>query len=375
MNISYRFSSPQGDIAVDDKMLDRPFAVGPGEYHPFMTLRDFFDTVLRFVMSEKALSLGDIVGELWQRPASVGEIEEIVIRYEKYGTLYQICSIDAAGGGNQARMCVSLALSEPAKETLDREFELLAQLESNSLAFLPRPYKKDWVKVEKDGKVETLLAVLLEWFEGYEEWHFHIHEDGQTRAFVWDMREGYRFLSAEETFDTVRHASSILTLLYDVESTRRIIPWHHGGGDFIVRTSATGVDVKLITVRGYEPMSSAGEQSPLQAICSFFIETVTKMRLDKQEGMGDSTWADSSVLKAAVKGFFEGLSLKEARGEMASLSVGDVREELKSTRPGQLRSLIGKHYLDFESDPSDYEVVRWNLGKHAEEIAAIVRAL
>jgi hypothetical protein len=302
------------------------------------------------------------------------ELEGIVVRYEKYGTLYQICSIDVSAGGTFTRMCASVAFSEPARQTLTREFELLALLEEKKgFGFLPRVYKKDRIEVGKAGRVETLLIVLLEWFEGYEEWHFQRH-NGSTRAFLWDMREGYRFLSEAQTFDTVFQASRILTLYYDVESTRRITPWHHGGGDFIVRESEAGVDLKLITARGYEPIGSS-EEGLLMALCVFCMETITKMRLDKWEGMGESTWADRFVLEAALKGFFEALRIKEVRGEMSGLSAADVLRRLKSFDAGQLRSLVKRQFVDtMGSDLSDHTVVLRHLDGHASEIYAAVQS-
>jgi hypothetical protein len=375
MNVSYRFSSAQGEIVVDESMLNRPFAVGPAEYHQFMTLRDFFDCVRRSLLSEKGLSLEDILGQVWGRPVKGEEIEEVLIRYEKYGTLYQICSIDASAGGSSTRICASVALSSPAKQTLEREFELLGQLEEKrGSGTLPRVFKKEWIEVSRERSVESLLVVLLEWFEGYEEWHFQRHE-GSTRAFLWDMRGEYRFLSEAQTYDMICQASRILTIHYDMESTRRITPWHHGGGDFVVRVSDTDVDVRLITARGYEPLESCDEEDALQGLCAFFIETSTKMRLDKWEGMGDSTWAEPFVTDAVLKGFVEGLRIKEARGEMAGLKAVDVLRELKTFGADHLREFVKKQLREMrEYDSSDYRVVLSRLDSHAGEIRSAIQS-
>jgi len=303
------------------------------------------------------------------------EIEGIVIRYEKYGTLCQICSIDVSAGGTSAKICANVAFSGPAGQTLEREFELLTLLEEKKeLGFLPKVYKKDLIEVDKAGRVETLLVVLLEWFQGYEEWHFQ-RRDGSTRAFLWDMRKGYRFLSKTQTFDTASQASRILTLYYDVESTRRITPWHHGGGDFIVRASEAGVDLKLITARGYEPIRSSDDEGLLTAICAFCMETITKMRLDKWEGMGKSTWADPFVLEAALQGFFQALRVKEARGEMSGLSAADVLQSLKSFDADQVRALVKRQFIDARgSDLSDYRVILRHLDGHIPEIYAAIQS-
>jgi len=375
LDISYRFSTPTGEVIVDDSMLAQKFVVAPSEPHKFLTLGDFFDCIKRFLLSEKEPLLSEILSLLWHRPVTIEKIEEIVVRYEKYGTLYQICSIDVSSSGDYSRLCANVAFSEKARLTLTREFALMAQLEEKEgPGFLPRVYKKDWIDVEKAGRKETFLAALLEWFEGYEEWHFKQY-DGSTRAFLWDMRAGYRFLSQAQTFDIVSQATYILTLYYDVPSSRRITPWHHGGGDFIVRASETCVDLKLITARGYEPIRSSNEESHLEALCNFCIETITKMRIDKWEGMGGSEWADHFVVEAALQGFFQGLTAKEARGEMDGLSAAAVLERLKSFDVDQLRSRVKSQFVDTDNgDFSDYMVVLRNLDVHASEIHAYIQS-
>jgi hypothetical protein len=375
LNISYRFSTPKGDIVADDGMLMQKFVVGPSELHKFLTLGDFFDCIRRFLLSEKEPRLPEILTRMWHRPVSIEEIEEIVVRYEKYGTLYQICSIDVSAGGDYSRLCANVAFSEKARLTLTREFDLMAQLEEKEgPGFLPRVYKKDRIDVEKAGRRESILAALLEWFEDYEEWHFKQY-DGSTRAFLWDMRGGYRFLSQAQTFDIVSQATYILTLYYDVLSSRRITPWHHGGGDFIVRASETCVDLKLITSRGYDPIRFSEDESTLDALCNFCIETITKMRLDKWEGMGGSEWADRFALEAALQGFFKGLKVKEARGEMEGLSAAAVLQRLKSFNVDQLRSLVKRQFVDAKGeDLSDYMAVHRNLDAHASEIYSAIHS-
>jgi hypothetical protein len=374
-DISYRFSSPKGDVVAYDSMLEQKFAVGPSEYHQFLTLKDFFDCIKRFLLPGKGSCLPEILTQVWHRPVKIEEIEGIIIRYEKYGTLYQICSIEVSAHGACYKMCASVAFSEQAKHTLAHEFELMALLEEKEgQGFLPKAHKKDWIGMEKEGRKESLLVVLLEWFEGYEEWHFKRYEDS-TLAFLWDMREGHRFLSQAQTFEIVLQSSRILTLYYDVPSSMRITPWHHGAGDFIVRVSETDVDLKLITARSYEPKRSSKEEGPLDALCNFCIETITKMRLDKWEGMGESTWADRFVLEAALQGFFQGLIIKETRGKMNGLSAADVLQRLKSFNQDQLRLFVKRQFIDAKGgDLSDYMAVLRNLDSHTSDIHAAIQS-
>jgi len=195
IDLSYRFSSPQGEITADAGLLQQKFAIGPLEYHQSITLGDFFDCIKRFLLPEEGSCLQEVLSRMWQRPVKAEEIERMVVRYEKYGTLYQICTIDVSAGESTARICANVAFSATARQTLEREFELLALLgEKEALNFLPRVYKKGHIKTGKGARAESVLVALVEWFEGYEEWHFKRY-DRSIRAFLWDMRHGYRFLS------------------------------------------------------------------------------------------------------------------------------------------------------------------------------------
>jgi hypothetical protein len=376
IKMSYRFSSPGGDVIVDNAMLEQKFSLGPSERHPLITLGDFFDCVDQFLLSEKGPALNEALEQILKHPVKSGEIEGITIRYEKYGTLYQICSVDISTAENMVRMCVNAAFSESAKQTLKEEFELLTLLGRKSdSGFLPRVYKMDWVEVKKSPGSETFLMALLEWFDGYEEWHFQQH-NGSTRAFLWDMRGGYRFLSEQQTADVVSQASRILTLYYDIESTRRITPWHHGAGDFIVMVTEQGeIDLKLITARGYEPINVSEGEDRLEALCVFCVETLTKMRLDKWEGMGESTWADRFVLEAALKGFWGALVEKEAVGRIGSLSLVNILQRLKSLEAEEFRPIVQRLFLDNKAtDFLDSIAVQRYIESHASEIYETIQS-
>ena len=50
----------------------------------------------------------------------------------------------------------------------------------------------------------------------------------KTRLFIWDMGAGNRFASDQEAYATIREASKILTLYYDVEHLQAdysLAPW------------------------------------------------------------------------------------------------------------------------------------------------------
>lgn len=376
MIISYCFSSSDGDVILDDAALDRPFAIGPSEYHPFMTLRDFFEAVRDALIEKGASPLVAWLSRERQRPVTPSEIERLVIRYEKYGTLYQVCSVDITSAGSTAKICATLARSDQARKTLEREFSLLERFRSTGpVTYLPCPLFRQETEVSRKGSKETILIAFLEWFDDYHEWHFSRLSGGSTRAYIWDMKNGYRLASENETHEIVRQASRILCLCYDMATSSRVTPWHHGAGDFVVSILPEDLDVKLVTIRGYEPATAKENRDAVAALLGFFLTTVTKMRLDKWEGMGESTWADSAVVRAALEGFLEGVRIKESRGEMSALEVREFLSRLRSLTIRDVNRLLHLQLDELRAhDLSDYWAIRRHLDDHAVEIHHALQA-
>jgi len=368
VNISYLFASREGSIPVDEATLRRPFIVRPYANHPFMTLEDYFAAIRDLIFREDGRPLLELLGRLWRADTTGADLDMVAIRYEKWGTLYHIASVEVVAGPRKRRLAVSTAVTDASKESLDREFNLLRRLHRQTgLSFLPEVYCKHAVGIRKAEGSETLLMTLSEWFENYHEWHFSKDDEGNQRIVLWDMENGYRLLSQQETYEVIRQAVAILTSYYDTETHCRIVPWHHGGGDFVVRTAGGAVDVKLVTARGHEPVPSV-ERAPVdtsRAIILFFLETTLKMRLDKYEGMGESTWARTSVVAAVVDGFFASLRLKESSG----LNAGSVMKQLASFTEAELRRLLSSRMEDFRAyDPSDLSIMMSHLDEHARDL-------
>src|SRR5271157_176523 len=373
MKTLYAFSSPNGDVPVDDATFARPFIVSPLRNHPFMTLGDYFLAIRDLVLCKEGQSLTALLRHLWKRPVEIAEIDAITIRYEKYGVLYHISSVEIAAEKQQIRLTVSAALTDESKEALDREFDLLQRLGSEkSPSYLPHVYCKHAAQIRKAEGSETFIMALSEWFDNYHEWHFSRDEAGLQRILVWDMKNGYRSLSEKETYEIIKKAATILTFYYDTKTYHRIFPWHHGGGDFVVRTNEGTVDVKLVTARGYEPITLPTEDSeiaPLRAVIFFFVETTVKMRLDKYEGMGESTWADASVVAAAVDGFFRGLTLKESGADAFAFKVNDLLAQLKDFTQNDLKGLLRTRMSQTAGrDTSDYAAMLSHIDEHARDL-------
>jgi len=380
MTIVYSFASPAGDVSVDTETLARPFIAEPLQYHPFMVLGDFFDAVRDFVLSKEGQPLTTVLSRSWGRKVHLNDIDTIVIRYEKYGTLYQIASVDIIAGDKNVKFAISAALTPSARKNIEIEYNLISALNMNTgLPYLPRVFFMDTQRIEKDGRIETMALSLAEWFEGYHEWHYYRDMEGRNRIAIWDMGGGNRFVSDQEAYEIVREASKILALYYDVGTGKRIIPWHHGAGDFATNVDSGKVDVKLVTVRGYEPFFSfdAHDAShPLKGLLLFFLEVTTKMRMDKREGVGYTTWADSAFVKAAVEGFFQAIKIRGSRGEMGSINVEDFIALIKALTRNEIGKLIQSQLDEYLArDTSDHLVLTEHLEEHTFDLIDVIKHL
>ena len=374
----YLFSSPEGDVPVSKDMMQRPFILRPLENHPFLTLGDFLHAIRDFVCQNEGKRLCGIIGRLKGQGISCERIDQLIIRYEKYGTLYQIASVEAAAENLREKLAVMAALTPDAKKTLDRECKLLDRLIDRwPYPFIPRIYVKDMVDVKKSDKVETFKMALSDWFDGYHEWHFSGDKNIAPTIDVWDMGQGLRSAATNVICEIIRQATMILTLYYDPASYGQIYPWHHGAGDFVVKVDEDRVDVRLISVRGYGPLIfllGNKQPVPLEALMFFFLDMTVKMRLDKLEGMGEPLWAGDFVLPAILEGFIEGIRRKEKEGELSDGIMEKLIHHLKKTTPGALRARLF-HQIEIyrEIDPTDFICMKNHLNDHADALHRVLQ--
>lgn len=380
MEIKYLFTSDQGDVPVDQETLQRPFLVRPFEKHPFFTLGDFFRAVGDFFLQCTDRDQIDLPGSFRGGPLGSGRIDSLLIRYEKYGSLYQMASVEVPAGEHRTKYAVSAALAPEAKAALDYEFELLKGLNGRyRLPYLPEVYFKDDVGIQKEGMADSFVMSLSEWFEGFHEWHFTGDYESGRVMIIWDQEKGYRNASPHETLDIIRQASKILTLYYDTETYQQIFPWHHAAGDFVVRPGKDGVDVRLVTAREYDPIVSSVDGQdidPLTAISYFFLNMTIKMRLDKSEGMGEPVWAPPLILRAVTEGFLEAVRAKTARekSEYRAGSVESLMKILRAMSEKSIRNRVQALTLSYrQQDPVDYEVIQRHSEDHAGEVYRAIR--
>lgn len=380
MIVRYLLSSTKGDVPVSDEELSRPLHLTLAKTHPFLALRDYFDSVRAFLLEEDGALLARPVSRACGRDIPPDSVSQIDIRLEKVGTLYHVAGVAILSGPGSFQFAVSTAFTNEARVCIEQEAGHIRLLrEVYHLDCLPEIcFKGNNTHKTPQGE-EVFSHAIQEWLEDYHEWHLTEDEgEAGNKLLIWDMRRGYRLATPGEQYEIFRQASKILTLCYDPITYRQVYPWHHAAGDFIVRTEGGVVDVKLTTVRGYQPIPvllQGEEVNPWTALVLFFLNLTIKMRIDRSAGVGKALWAQDPCLAPVVEGFLDGLGAKESNmgfplgkvDDLVSLLKGFSREELE-----RLAHLL----IDFygRNERGDLPVIQAHLKDHIAGLHRVIQS-
>jgi hypothetical protein len=380
MNVKYLFSSADGDIPVDETLLARRFMVNPLEEHPRLKLGDYFRALEHFLFVKRWESLKDILGQMWQRPVRDGDIDEALIRSEKHGTLYHLASLEILASDSRAKFALSTAVSETNRQWLAEEFGTLQSLwDALHLPYLPQAHFLETLEWQTARGPVDLSLMMSEWFENYHEWHLTRSESGEAEPVIWDLQKGYRKAGEWESREIYFQASRILTLYYSMNTSLHIHPWHHAAGDFVVRSEAEVVDVRLTTARGYEPLVTFSEDrdiNPVMALLYFLLDLTFRMRLDRWGGVGEIAWAGDSCVRPTVDGFLKALREMEAEGRYGPGNVNGFRSLLRTFGEKDLLKLYRSFVDAYRRESKEMaSVAEREIKGHCRSLAQVIQAL
>ena len=232
----------------------------------------------------------------------------VQIHLVKHGAFYHPAKVIVHAGERRFTRVVNVAVSDQGKAVIAEEVAALHRLHETDPGVIPAVYGAS----ESIGPYE-MAVFIADWLEGFFEWHLTGGDAGRVcrRSVLWDPVRGHRELSAGETTALFRRIAAILTGFYDVTTSCHIARWHHGAGDFIMRSEGCAqVDVRLITVRRYAPLMAGLEGRPedmIDALVAFFIELTLKNRLDRRDGVGDMVLFETAAVEWTMAGFIDGL--------------------------------------------------------------------
>ena len=164
---------------------------------------------------------------------------------------------------------------------MSREIRALKYLAENfSSPWLPTVYfyRESMAVSPFEGEKHSLsLSLFLaDWFEGFHEFHLSIDPlDGLQKLVLWDGSPQPNYLSRQQVRNVYIEISKILTLYYHPRTYNQIFPWHHGAGDFVVKTDGDRIEIRLVTVRQYGPIADPEEMEVSEALV-FFLNLCLK---------------------------------------------------------------------------------------------------
>lgn len=376
----FLFSSPEGDILLTRKDLEKPLLISPSLPHPFLTLRDYFDAARAFLHEDNLAFFLNTLQPRQEKPPREEQIRKLLIRSEKQGALYHVASVEVAGKQMCNRYSLVTALTEKSRDLLEREFNTLAFLNRMyPSSGLPKVYFKGDRDIVRDGQKETLSFLLEEWLEGYHEWHVSRDGTGNQHLCVWDQEKGYYIASERFFFQLFRRAARILTLLYDPKTSCQVRPWHHAAGDFVIRTREREPSVRLTTARGYEPLLTLPGQGPNKVLANllfFFLDLGLRMRIDRLDGVGEVTWIEGNILSAVTQGFFEAVKIMIDEDGCSKTVARDFLDLLRSFSPAELLTAFQPLLEIYRDGPrEELELILEHLPDHVEGICSVTEKL
>jgi len=300
-----------------------------------ITYGDYFRAVSRYLRAsgrdhfQKALLARGL-------PSGTGfRIQRIEIHLEKHGEFYHPAHIRVPFDGKTLSLVLNVAVTSSGRFWMASEIEALRKvaerLPPNSI---PAVYGQAAVT---DGDQEPLAMFLADWFEGFYEFHLSTDpRNGRQAMVVWDTSAAPFFLPERQQGAVYRQAAFLLTRAFNPLTTEQIYPWHHASGDFVLRTSGTDLELRLITVRQYAPTMGDGRgelnaEARLSALLVFFLNLTIRNRLDRLDGTGLPAWGDEAAVPETVQGFFDALEEDQSdklRLFIESYSVDELMELL-----------------------------------------------
>jgi hypothetical protein len=307
-------------------------------------------------------------------PLSLPEVQEVFIYSEKHGNLYHPAKVEVVTGQGTVCFAVNVALTEEGREAMVGEVRALTHLLGKyPYPWLPAVYFYTTVE-SRESEDDTLSLFLADWFEGFHEFHLSFDSADNTRKLIlWDGNPIPRYLSPRQAGELYHRISKILTLYYDPRTYEQIFPWHHGAGDFVVRTVDEKVEVRLVTVRQYGALTDPAAMSAEDSLLFFFLNLSIRMRLDRLDGIGEVVWAEDPCLDRTWEGFNEAMEIKEKEGVLPPGFRKNFRKKLGRISETALIERFLALLDSYDSQAPDLPVIKQGLASHVARAHGLLK--
>ncbi len=342
-----------------------------------ITVGDYFSASCE-VLSKKEFSiLVTGLESVFQKTVPKDAIGRVLIFLEKHGAFYHPLKIKVELKDSQTCLFVlNGAVSTPGLSLIETEYSLISRLnKAFSTQYLPLVFGLDILET-KHGRIGFFLG---EWFEDYKEFHVTVGRD-QRQISIWESEGNCRYLPEKTALPIYREAARILTYYYDIETFEQIFPWHHAAGDFIVQQSDGQFHVRLITVRGYSPLTEFGPDEAdrkshiLPSLLVFFFNLTLRMRLDRLDGTGKAVMLGDEILGSTVDGFLDALNEKSKDYDYGNLKLIFIAF-VKGWSLDQMMNIMVKIMESGDMNPMENRLIMENLETHCRVLEAIFKTL
>ncbi|OGR11698.1 MAG: hypothetical protein A2097_05430 [Desulfobacula sp. GWF2_41_7] len=342
-----------------------------------ITVGDYFLASCEVLSGKEFLILRKGLGAVFSRPVSKVDIAGVSVFLEKHGAFYHPLKIRVELKNSQTCFFVlNGAVSGPGLSLIETEYALISRLNKFFLkSYLPRIFGLDILETQK-GRIGFFLG---EWFQDYKEFHV-TGGSGQRKIVIWESDGSCRYLPEKSMLPVYREAARILTFYYNIDTFEQIYPWHHAAGDFIVREAGGRFHVRLVTVRGYSPLTEFGSDEAdqknhiLPSLLVFFFTLSLKMRLDRIDGTGEAVMLGDGVLTTIVDGFLDALDEKSK-----VYDYGDLRQVFTTFLNGfsldQIMNTVAAILESCDWNPVENLLIKENLESHCRILQSVFKTL
>lgn len=348
-----------------------------GDNAVVVTYGDYFTAVHDYLTQDNMAQPVQVARLVTGRSISISDIDHLDAHLIKHGAFYHPAKVDLAlSDGTRPSFLLNVAASPAGRARLDAEAFYLDQLYRDyPRHFTPQIYHSGAGQCQAGDRLPIFAA---QWLAGFHEVHRTGAIDGDAQWVVWDADEGSWYLTQAQTADFFRQAVCILTYFFDPHTLHVIGRWHHAAGDFVVGKQANGidVDVRLITVRSYEPLVQLDDNEGLSleivldALVVFFLRTSLWMRLDRLDGVGELVWADEKMLGPIWEGFVQGLQYMAEYHSFPSDFAHGVIHYIASHSQQELFDL-GQALVQRLTNSAEAVLISRHLQSHTTALAAV----
>ncbi|MCP4748331.1 MAG: hypothetical protein GY874_19665 [Desulfobacteraceae bacterium] len=341
--------------------------------------KEYFTCAKEFLARNQWEIVLHAAGHALKKQFRIRQIKAVHIHLIKHGAFYHPAKVTAQISHETVALCLNIAVSGAGLELYKAEASNLVRLAANYPAQVYVPIVLSNPESVGAGAGQTAMFAV-QWLSGYREFHATRRFGQGLQWVVWDTDSGHWRLDQSRVYEIYRQAAFILTYYYQPCSFECVLNWHHAAGDFVVRSNGGSLDVRLITVRNYQPMlTHASREQPgledvLEGFLIFFIGLSIKMRLDRLDGAGDVIWMPGWIADAVWQGFMEGVDHVLAVHQLPAEFKEGLRQYMSIHSYDEILNLGQRIIQRYSAESEDTALVHLNLSGHADKLAGIVSA-